>query len=45
MMSPSLLLLVALTFILGFKAKQRNDGSLDELMSVSNNKSLSFFPV
>jgi hypothetical protein len=28
MMSPSLLLLVALILILGYKAKQRNDGSI-----------------
>ena len=44
MMSPSLLLLVALLLILGFKAKQRNDGSLERAYERFKQQVAQFLP-
>ena len=44
MMSPSLLLLVALLLILGFKAKQRDDGSLERAYERFKQQIAQFLP-
>ena len=44
MMSPSLLILVALLFILGYKAKERNDGSITKAYERFKQQIAQFLP-